>query len=116
MHAAADSGQLVHINVALVVFAAAHMALSAALVGPGGALGTAPHSFTAAMCAADISSYQYIHRISYQNGYCNRSTSIHMRMGRLKTLFHVSLQNHHESSKCQERLLLCLADCHVAVV
>lgn len=39
VHAAADSRQLVRINMVLIAFAAAHMALSAAVVGPGGALG-----------------------------------------------------------------------------
>lgn len=38
VHAAADSRQLVRINMVLIAFAAAHMALSIALVGPGGAL------------------------------------------------------------------------------
>lgn len=49
VHASASPRQLVHINVTLVAFAAAHMALSVVLVRLGGALGVP--FFTDVLCS-----------------------------------------------------------------
>lgn len=50
VHASASSRQLVHINVGLIMFAAAHLALSVLLVRLGDALGEHPPADSAFVC------------------------------------------------------------------